>query len=322
MNGITAVTGIRVGHYTDAEALTGCTVVLCEPKAVGAVDVRGSAPGTRETDALAPGSLVEEVHAIVLAGGSAYGLDAASGVMRYLEELERGFQVGHAHVPIVPAAILFDLGVGSSTVRPTAEDGYRAATSAQSDADVVEGCVGAGTGATVGKLMGYRSAMRGGLGTASQQVGDSVVGALAAVNAFGDVVDPRTGRILAGARDPVTGEFLDTAQAMKALSVRSLPFTSTTIAVVATDASMSKAQVHKVAQMAHDGLARTIRPVHTMYDGDTVFALATGAGPALCDPAAVSAIGSAAAEALAEAVLRAIRSASGLPGIPAYRDLL
>lgn len=321
MNGITAVKGIRVGHHTDNEALTGCTVILCEPSAVGAVDVRGSAPGTRETDALALGNLVEEVHAVVLAGGSAYGLDAASGVMRYLEEHERGFQVGRVRVPIVAAAILFDLGVGSAVVRPTAEDGYRAAMSACAGA-VAEGSVGAGTGATVGKLLGETSAMRGGLGSASQQVGDYVVGAIAAVNAFGDVIDPRTGRILAGARDPSTGKFLDTACALKTLAVQAQPFTSTTLAVVATDARMTKEQVHKVAQMAHDGLARTISPVHTMYDGDTVFALATGARSAVSNPAAVSAIGSAAAEAVAEAVLRAVRAASGLPGIPAYQDLL
>lgn len=319
-NGITTVSGIKVGHYTDSVALTGCTVVLCEDGAVGGVDVRGSAPGTRETDALRPGSMAPSVHAIVLSGGSAFGLDAASGVMRYLEEHERGLRVGKVRVPIVAGAILFDLQVGDHRIRPTAANGYQAAQSATSD-QVAEGSVGAGTGATVGKLLGQSSAMRGGLGTASRRVGDYTVGALVAVNAFGDVVDPRSGSILAGARDPNTGEFISTLEVLRSAAVPSLSFTSTTIAVVATDAKLTKEQANKMAQMAHDGLAWTIRPVHTMFDGDAVFALATGTRPPLSNDAAVSAIGSAAAETLAEAVLRAIHYASGLPGIPAYRDL-
>jgi L-aminopeptidase/D-esterase-like protein len=324
MNGtITDVAGIKVGHYTDGEAATGCTVALCEGGAVGGVDVRGSAPGTRETDLLHPMRLVQEVHAVLLTGGSAYGLDAATGVMRYLEEKGIGFDVGVGVVPIVPAAVLFDLTIGRADVRPDAEAGYQACQTA-GDAPVAEGCVGAGTGATVGKLLGPKFATKSGLGAASQEIGKGiVVGAIVAVNAFGDVVDPQTGEILAGARKPVVGGFLNTVEHMKGdLGQTILGFAQhTTIAVVATNAYLTKEGANKVAQMAHDGLARTIRPVHTMFDGDTVFALATGKPPKKGSGANPSVVGAIAAEVLAQAVVRAVMQAESLHGLPAYCDL-
>jgi len=322
-NAITDVQGIKVGHYTDREAATGCTVVLCEGGAVGGVDVRGSAPGTRETDLLHPLRLVQEVHAVLLTGGSAYGLDAATGVMRYLEEKGVGFDVGVGVVPIVPAAVLFDLTIGDPKVRPDATAGYQACQSA-SDGPVSEGCVGAGTGATVGKLLGPKFATKSGLGTASQKIGKGiVVGAIVAVNAFGDVVHPQTGEILAGTRKPVIGGFLNTVKQMKGdLGQTILGLTQhTTIAVVATNAYLTKEGANKVAQMAHDGLARAIRPVHTMFDGDTVFALATGKPPRKGGGADPSVVGAIAAEVLAQAVVRAVTQAEGLHGLPAFQDL-
>ena len=322
-NAITDVQGIKVGHYTDREAATGCTVVLCEGGAVGGVDVRGSAPGTRETDLLHPLRLVQEVHAVLLTGGSAYGLDAATGVMRYLEEKGVGFDVGVGVVPIVPAAVLFDLAIGDPKVRPDAAAGYQACQSA-SDGPVSEGCVGAGTGATVGKLLGPKFATKSGLGTASQKIGKGiVVGAIVAVNAFGDVVHPQTGEILAGTRKPVIGGFLNTVERMKGdLGQTILGLAQhTTIAVVATNAYLTKEGANKVAQMAHDGLARAIRPVHTMFDGDTVFALATGKPPRKGGGADPSVVGAIAAEVLAQAVVRAVTQAEGLHGLPAFQDL-
>ncbi|MDY7042445.1 MAG: P1 family peptidase [Chloroflexota bacterium] len=322
MNGtITDVAGIKVGHYTDKEAATGCTVVLCEGGAVGGVDVRGSAPGTRETDLLHPMRLVQEVQAVLLTGGSAYGLDAATGVMRYLEEKGIGFNVGVGVVPIVPAAVLFDLTIGRADVRPNAEAGYQACQAA-SDGPVAEGCVGAGTGATVGKLLGPKLATKSGLGTASQKIGKGiVVGAIVAVNAFGDVVDPQTGEILAGTRKPVVGGFLNTVKRMQGdLGQTVLGFANTTLAVVATNAYLTKEMTNKVAQMAHDGLARAIRPVHTMFDGDTVFALATGKPSKKGKGADPSVIGTAAAEVLASAAVRAVQTAEKLAGVPAASD--
>ncbi|HEY8477098.1 MAG TPA: P1 family peptidase [Chloroflexota bacterium] len=318
VSGITDVPGLLVGHDTNLEAATGCTVVLCEEGAVGGVDVRGAAPGTRETDVLRPGHLVSQVHAVLLTGGSAFGLDAAAGVMRYLEERGRGFLVGHVRVPIVPAAVIFDLLVGDATVRPDAAAGYRACQAA-SRGPIAEGTVGAGTGATVGKLFGPTGATKGGLGTASLRLPDGlVVGAIVVVNAVGDVVDPQTGRIVAGARRP-EGGFLD---AMAQLRLGWLPgpgaAANTTIGVVATNARLDVAQCRRVASMAHDGLARTIRPVHTMHDGDTLFALATGHWQGNAD---VTRVGALAAEAVAEAVLRAVRLATGLHGIPAAREI-
>ncbi|MBI4758238.1 MAG: P1 family peptidase [Chloroflexi bacterium] len=319
-NAITDVAGLKVGHYTDLEAATGCTVILCEAGAMGGVDVRGAAPGTRETDLMRPMHLVDRVHAIVLTGGSAFGLEAASGAMRYLEERGYGFDAKVARVPIVAAAVLFDLTIGQARVRPDAEAGYQACRQA-SPGPVAEGNVGAGTGASVGKLLGPKFATKSGLGTASQAIGKGItVGAIVAVNAFGDVVDPRTGQIVAGTRRPVVGGFANTLESMKGgLGQTILAFANTTIGVVATDAYLTKEQVNKVAQMAHDGLAMTIRPVHTMFDGDTIFALATGKerrkGPD------VSVIGAVAADVMAQAVLRAVTQAQGLCGLPAARDL-
>jgi len=326
-NSITDVPGIEVGHAQNDEALTGCTVVLCRKGAVGGVDQRGGAPGTRETDLLNPVNLVEKVHAILLAGGSAFGLDAATGVMRYLEEQKIGYDTGTVKVPIVPAAILFDLGLGDASVRPDAEMGYRASAAATSK-ESKEGNIGAGTGASVGKVFGMKSAMKAGLGTASMDIGGGlIVGAIVAVNAFGDVVDPHGDRILAGARSTKVGPirlgspeyFADTLEIMKTFVGRTvLGFATranTVIGVVATNARLSKAETTKVAQMAHDGLARTIRPAHTMLDGDTIFALSTGSKQA--DP---STVGSFAAEVFAQAVIRAVLTAAPAGGLPGLKE--
>jgi len=328
-NTITDVPGIEVGQAQDTEALTGVTVILCRKGAVGGVDQRGGAPGTRETDLLNPINLVEKVHAVVLAGGSAFGLDSTSGVMKYLEEQKVGFDVGVARVPIVPAAILFDLALGRADVRPTPEMGYRAAAAANTDA-VAEGNAGAGMGASVGKLFGNAGAMKSGIGTASIDIGGGIiVGALAAVNAYGDVVDPQTGKILAGARTvkagPLTlgapGYFADTLATMKTFAGRMIEGLSmrsnTVIGVVATNAKLTKPEANKMAQMAQDGLARAIRPAHTMLDGDTIFALATGL---LRKNADVSLVGAFAAEAFAEACVRAVHAAKSAGGLPGLSD--
>lgn len=315
---ITDVEGILVGHVSDFEGLTGCTAILCGEGAVGGVDVRGSASGTRELDALGPLHLVEKVHGLLLAGGSAFGLEAAAGLMQYLEEQGIGFDVGVTKVPIVPAAILFDLHVGDPRRRPDRAMGYQAASNASSG-PVEEGSVGAGTGATVGKLFGVRYAMKGGIGTASVKLaGGLIVGALVAVNAFGDVLDPAIGRILAGARDPKDGKRLPGSVSLMKAGVERKGFAgeNTTLTVVATNAILTKVETTKVAQMGHDGLARTIAPVHTTLDGDVVFALATGKLPG-----DVNAVGLAAAEAVAESIVRAIKKARSLGGIPAYTDL-
>lgn len=325
-NAVTDVGGIKVGHYTDLQSITGCTVILCEQGATAGVDVRGSAPGTRETDLLRPLNLVQEVHAVLLTGGSAFGLDAAGGVMRYLEEKGAGLYVGVARVPLVPAAVLFDLAIGRADVRPDAEMGYRACCAA-TEGPVAEGSVGAGTGATVGKLFGPFFATKSGLGTASEKIdGGITIGALVAVNAFGDVVDPDSGRILAGARTPGGVGFVDTVRRMRGdLSQTALgatssegAFTNTTIGLVATDARLTKEEANKVAQMAHDGLAAAIRPVHTMFDGDTVFALGTGGAGKRGD---VTVIGAIAAQVMSQAILRAVRAAQSLGGVPAASDL-
>jgi L-aminopeptidase/D-esterase-like protein len=323
-NAITDVPGIEVGHAQNHEALTGCTVVLCRKGAVAGVDVRGGAPGTRETDLLDPVNMVEKAHAVVLSGGSAYGLDSASGVMRYLEEQNIGFNTGVAKVPIVPAAILFDLIVGASDVRPDADMGYRAASAAATSVPP-EGNVGAGTGASVGKVLGTKTAMKAGLGTASMEANGVVVGAIVAVNSWGDVIDPKTGEILAGARSTRLGPmklggdgyFANTLDMMKTLLGRTAvgvaTKTNTVIGVVATNARLTEAEATKVAQMAQDGIARAIRPAHTMLDGDTIFALATGA-----KKADVSTIGAFAAEVVTEAIVRAVKKAApagGLPGL-------
>ena len=307
-NAITDVPGIHVGHYTDLEAMTGCTVVLCPPAgAVGGVDQRGGSPGTRETDLLRPMHQVQRVHAVLLSGGSAFGLDAASGVVRWLEERGIGFDTRVAKVPIVPAAILFDLGVGSADVRPDAAMGYAACEAATGGA-VAEGSVGAGTGCQVGAILGPGRASKAGVGTASVDLGGGlVVGALIAVNAFGDVVDPRSGEILAGAR-ALRGEgFADTLATMKGLIgktiLRIADRGNTVIGVVATNAKLTKEEANKVAQMAQDGVARTIRPAHTMLDGDTLFAVATGK-----KRADVNLVGAYAAEVVAEAIVRMVQA--------------
>ena len=302
LNGtLTDVAGLAVGHFTDSTAATGCTVILCgQEGATAGVDVRGSAPGTRETDLLAPVNLIERIHAVLLTGGSAFGLDACGGVMHWLEERHLGCEIGACRVPLVCAAVLFDLAVGRADVRPDARSGY-AACEAASTAAVPRGSVGAGTGATVGKLMGMAYATKGGTGTASIRLGDGIViGALAAVNAGGNIVD-QGGRIVAGVRNPAGG-FVDgtgwLAEHGVYRSARGDPSTAsggnTTLAVVATDADLTKVGITKVAQMAHDGLARVVDPVHTMHDGDTVFALATGKAGRAAD---VSVIGALAARA-------------------------
>ncbi len=324
---ITSISGIRVGHAQDEEALTGCTVVLCEGGAIGGVDQRGGAPGTRETDALHPMHLVDQVHAVVLAGGSAFGLDAASGVVRYLEERRVGFDVRVARVPIVPAAILFDLGIGRADIRPDAAMGYQACQNASSDPPL-EGNVGAGIGATVGKILGMEQAMKSGIGHAAMEIGAGViVGALAAVNVFGDVIDPASGQILAGARTihkgplqiGADGYFANTLEVMKSLVGQTiLGFSTrehTAIGVVVTNARLNKEQINKVAQMAQDGLARTVRPAHTMLDGDTIFALATGE-----HKADVNTVGAFAAVVFAQAIIRAVRTAKSVAGLPALGD--
>jgi L-aminopeptidase/D-esterase-like protein len=318
---ITDVQGVKVGHFTESRRPTGCTVLLFEKGATAGVDVRGSAPGTRETDLLNPINTVQQVQAILLAGGSAFGLDAASGVVRYLEEHRLGYAVGDVVVPIVPAAILYDLQVGGDPkVRPTAESGYKACQAATSE-KVAEGNVGAGAGATIGKMFGLKQAMKSGLGTASVRVGDSgiIVGAIVAVNAAGDVIDPKSGAVIAGARKPDGSGFMDSiARIREGYNVRVEAATNTTIGVVATNVALDKSQAVKVAQMAHDGLARTINPVHTPSDGDTIFAVATGAISARANHGAIGAL---AAEAMAQAVLRAVMNAHGIAGLPSYFDL-
>lgn len=325
------VPGIRVGHETWLDAGTGCTVVLCEWPALGAVDVRGGAPATRETDLLHPLSFMREVHAIVLSGGSAFGLDAASGVVRALEQRGVGYDTGIARVPIVPAAALFDLGVGRADRRPDTEAGARAVAAA-SGGPVAQGSVGAGTGATVGKLGGPRWATKGGIGSASTALpGGYRIGALVAVNAIGDIYDAASGALLAGARSPSGSGWLahdpPTADASRTQGDM-VPWTNTTLAVIATDMPWSKAELAKIAQMAQDGLARTIRPAHIPLDGDVIFALSTACNAAPLDqseaarwPLLLGNAGAAAAETLARAVNRAVRAATGLHGVPALRDL-
>jgi L-aminopeptidase/D-esterase-like protein len=317
--GLTAVPGVRVGHHTRSERPTGCTVVLVESGAVGGVDVRGGGPGTRETDLLDPVNSVQQVHAIVLSGGSAFGLDAATGVVRYLEERGIGVPTGGGPVPIVPAAILYDLWFGDPAVRPDAACGYQAAQGASTGA-IAEGSVGVGAGATVGRLRGLERGMRGGLGTASVTLDNGlVVAALVAVNSLGDVIDPHTGAVVAGVR---TSDGRGLADARRLLrenaSPVAPPLENTTIGVVATNARLSKAQATKVAQMAQDGYARAINPAHGPWDGDVIFSLATGG---FDGDAEVTVVGALAAEVMAEAIVRAVRHATGVEGIPAVRDL-
>jgi L-aminopeptidase/D-esterase-like protein len=301
---ITRVPGIRVGHWTDPVALTGCTVVLCPPGTVGGGEVRGGAPGTRETDLLRPGTLVQEVNAVLLTGGSAFGLAAADGVMRFLEERGVGFDAGVARVPIVPAAVLFDLGVGDPAVRPGPDQGYRASEEARDE--VAEGNVGAGTGATVAKLHGMQRAVKGGLGTASREEDGVVVGAVAAVNAFGEVLD-EDGEVLAGARP---GEVSDEGS----LGEEGGP-TNTTLVVVATNAKLSRERANLLAGAAHEGIFGAVRPAHTMWDGDTVFTLATGEVDA--DQRSLEEF---AAQAVMEAIRRGVLLAESVRDFPTARE--
>jgi L-aminopeptidase/D-esterase-like protein len=312
---ITDVPGISVGHWTDADAITGCTVVLPDRAAVAGVDVRGAAPGTRETDLLRPGNLVQRVHGIVLAGGSAFGLDAASGVVRYLRERGVGFAFGAGVIPIVPGAILFDLNIGRADVWPDADAGYAAAANAE--ASCMEGSVGAGTGATVGKVLGPARAMKGGIGTASERTeGGLIAGALAAVNASGDVLEPRTGRMLAGARRD-DGSFEEMTEALRKGTFwrPEVPLADTVLVVVATNADLTKEQANRLATVCHDGIARAVRPAHTQGDGDIVFTLATGDyALAAYDDRIVEAL---ATRAVERAIVRGVMCATSLGGIPA-----
>ena len=318
--GIGHVPGIRVGHYTDLRAATGCTVVLCESGAVGGVDVRGSAPGTRETDLLRPGSLVSQVDAVLLTGGSAFGLSAASGVVSYLEERGSGYQAGPATVPIVSAAVLFDLGVGDASVRPGPEEGYRACEAAVSG-DVPQGSVGAGTGATVAKALGVGRGVKGGVGTAGIDLGDGVlVGAIVAVNAVGGIHDPDTGELVAGARSD-DGGMVDVLDAIVRSTAEPPPVkfaANTTIGVVATNARLDRERANKLAAVGHDGMALAVRPAHTTHDGDTMFALATGTSDGDVD---VDRLCAAAVVCTARAIVSGVRKATGLAGVPAVSDL-
>lgn len=312
-NSITAINGIKVGLYSDNEAVTGVTVILAAEGVRAAVEVRGLAPGTRETDLLQPGRLVQEIHALVLAGGSAFGLDAAGGVVRYLEEHKQGLAVGQYTIPIVPAAVIFDLFIGRGDVRPDADMGYRACQAA-TDGPVPEGCVGAGTGATVGKIGGMSSAVKAGQGSALRRQGSLLVAALLVVNAFGDIYDDNNS-LLAGPRFAAPPEMLQTSVLMKEGGGGTMP-ANTTLGVVVTNAGLDTTSLKTVCSQAHNGLARTIWPVHTMWDGDTIFALARGD-----ETADVNLVGLLAAEAVAEAARRAVLQAHSMGGIPALADL-
>jgi L-aminopeptidase/D-esterase-like protein len=314
---ITDVPGVKVGNVEDLKALTGCTIILTEKGAVCGVDVRGSAPGTRETELLDPINLVNEVHAICLAGGSAFGLDSASGVMQFLEEKGIGLDVGVARVPIVPGAVLFDLPVGNPKIRPDKKMGYEAAMKA-SKGPFPFGNIGAGCGATVGKIAGIENCMKGGLGSASLTLDNGlIIGAIVAVNAVGDIREPSNREIIAGPIDSETGKLMDSLLYLqKNMKSEILPGTNTTIGAVAVNAKLTKAEVKKVAQIAQNGLARTIYPVHTMMDGDTVFALATGG-----ESYPVDLIGSLAAQVMEEAIIAAIKSADEVFGIPSFKSI-
>ena len=318
---ITDVPGINVGHYTDIAAATGCTVIICEDGAVGGVDVRGGAPGTRETDLLRPTALVNEVHAVLLSGGSAFGLAAATGVVQHLESKGIGVQFGGAVIPIVPAAILFDLGLVQGNVRPNAEDGEAACRNASAEPPA-QGSVGAGTGATVGKMFGMDRATKGGIGSSSVSLGEGlIVGAIVAVNAIGGVYEAKTGRIIAGPRTEAGDEILDAMDVAVSPNVGSPQTTTssnTTIGVVATNASLNKDQANKLASAAQDGVALAVRPAHLMGDGDTMFALATGK----CDSAFnMNQLLAAAVMCVSDAIVRAVTEADSLGGVPAVKDL-
>lgn len=312
------IPGIKVGHAQNIEAATGCTVVLCEKGAVAGVDVRGGAPGTRETDLLDPVNLVDRVHGVLLTGGSAFGLDAAAGVMKYLENRGFGFDVGVTKVPIVTGAVLFDLTIGDFKVRPDEEMGYSACVNSETDNCWAGGNVGAGTGATVGKLFGPGYSMKSGLGSYYIQIGDLIVGAIVAVNSFGDIIDPKNSNIIAGALTGDGKTFAGSENVMikNYTGNKDIFSENTSIGVVITNAQMTKSTANKVASMAQDGYARTMRPAHTMIDGDTIFTLATN--EIFAD---INVVGVLAARAVEQAVLRAVRNATTLHGIKCYKDL-
>lgn len=311
------VPGIKVGHSQDLKAGTGCTVVICENGAVAGVDVRGGAPGTRETDLLNPVNLVDKSHAIYLGGGSAFGLDGASGVMKYLEEREIGFDVVLTKVPIVPGAVLFDLDVGDYRVRPDAKMGYDACLNA-SNAEVRQGNIGAGTGATVGKIFGGLRCMKSGLGTASFKSQELIIGVIVAVNCLGDVIDPENGEIIAGALTEDGKGFADTMSFLRNFPQKTKDnfLKNTTIGVIATNARLTKGGATRVAMMAQDGYARTISPAHTMFDGDTIFCMATGEVEA-----GVNVVGAIAAEVMARAIVKSIKNTESLFKFKSHKDL-
>ncbi|MBC8418093.1 MAG: P1 family peptidase [Proteobacteria bacterium] len=315
---ITDIEGIRIGHAQDLDAATGCTVVIGKEGLTAGVDVRGGAPGTRETDLLNPVNLVEQIHAVVLTGGSSFGLDAASGVMQYLEERNIGFDAVVTKIPIVCGAVLFDLTIGDHKVRPDKKMGYEACLNAN-DTACAEGCVGAGTGATVGKILGMERCMKGGLGAYCLQAGDLKVGAIVAVNCLGDVIDPRTGETLAGVLDENRSRFLNSEEIMiREFASRKIEFGgNTTIGVIATNARLTKSQANKVASMAHDGYGRTMRPAHSMFDGDTIFAISTGSVET-----DVNVVGLLAARTMEQAVIRAVKKATPLCGVKSCSEVL
>jgi L-aminopeptidase/D-esterase-like protein len=326
LNAITDVPGIRVGHFSDFKALTGCTVILCEEGATGGVDIRGTAAGTRQIDALTLLHLVDKIHAILLAGGSAFGLDAAGGVMAFLEEKRKGFDVGKTKIPIVPTAVIFDFGIGDYRVRPDHQMGYQACVNASTK--VEEGSVGVGTGATVGKLFGVERAMKGGVGTASTQGSKGlIVGALVVVNAFGDVINSRSNKVFVGARRSKKSFQLANSSMWIKQGVTRRQFGAfrpsdssafnTTLGIIATNADLSKKETHQVAQIAHSGLARMISPLHSTFDGDLIFAISYGK-----KKADVNTVGLLGEEALVESVNRAVTKADGFGIIPAYKDVL
>lgn len=313
----TDIQGIKVGHEQDMNAGTGCTVILCEEGATAGVDVRGGSPGTRETDLLNPVNMIEKIHGVLLSGGSAFGLDAASGIMQYLEEKNIGFNVGVTRVPIVAGAVLFDLNCGDFRIRPDKEMGYRACKNSN-NCENLSGCIGAGTGATIGKILGVDYAMKGGLGTCTVKAGELMVGAIVAVNCLGDVVDPSNGQIIAGALKPNKETFANTEEIMihEAGSRKNAFNSNTTIGVIATNALLTKAQATKVSSMAHNGYGRTIRPAHSMFDGDTIFTLSTGQVAA-----DVNVVGLLAARMMEQAVVDAVKSAVSLYGFKCYSDI-
>lgn len=306
---MTFVPGFRIGHYTNAEALTGCTVILCPHNTVGSCDIRGSSPATRETALLAPDKTMQEIHAVALTGGSAFGLAAADGVMKYLSEHDIGYQTPWVKVPIVPTAAIFDLNIGDGSIRPTAEDGYAACTAAKEDCDV-QGNVGAGTGATVGKWAGSEFRMKGGLGMSTVHNDQLMAACVAVVNAVGDVV-AATGKVLAGARKP-SGEFFGDTEAVRLLARGKIPMqVNTTLVCLVTNAKLSKVQTHRLAQRAHNGMARAINPAHTSYDGDLVVALSSGSVDAHFDIVAELGV-----EATSQAIRNAVKHAKPAGGVP------